>query len=337
MVKILILAMSCNRKFFEDEEQMIRQFSYAKHVLAGKYPDVDFWTYTASGDGKVHVSVKNRKIGVPCPDDIDHTFIKTKLTLQALDAAGVQYDYIFRTNLSTWVNVPYLVRFVNSIPEVDSGKIFSSSVNAVWNGSGPDAYSYYGVGNSLLIPRRWVDVIKVSDPEDLRQYDRTSGVTDSEKPNSIYGVDDNAIGFICNVWAENHGMDPRSVWKSFNGCYSVSPATVRAHGHLDYIAVPFRSYDGRRDMEFFYGKMMQDVADEWETVFDETPETLYANSTNRQFVVVARFGKTEPENEIVWLERDSADILVPHMDKFGNRPEILLQFLKKNGASMSKI
>lgn len=336
MKKILILAMSCNEEFFVNEELMIRTESYARHILAGRYSSVDFWTYTASTDGHVHVSKKNHKIAVPTPDDIEHTFEKTRLALQVIDEIGISYDYIFRTNLSTWVNVPYLIQFVESIPLVDSDKIFSSMIQAVWNGSGPDPYSLYPLGNSLLIPKQWIAIIREAQPELLRVNDRTLGITDTQKPNSIYSVDDNVIGFIVNVWCEQHDINPYTIWKNFKKCQSFDTELMKQHAHLDYICVPFRMYEGDRRLEFMWGRLMQDVADAFETVFNESLEELYAETTRPQLVTFVRFGQTKSTDQFLTVDSRFAEMISHKMKDFDYSPDKIAMYLKDKYSKKSE-
>jgi hypothetical protein len=337
MKKILILAMGCNEEFFRVEEAMIREQCYAKHILAGVYENVDFWTYTASSDDQVHISRTNHKISVPCNDDIDHTWDKTRLTFQALDMIGLEYDYIFRTNLSTWINVPYLIHFVEAIPDKDADRIFSTMIQGVFNGSGPDVFSLYALGNSLLIPKKWIDIVKEADVESLRRYDRTvDAVCDCDKENSIYHVDDNAIGFIINVYCEQHGISPLDVWKGIKKCEHFDTKSILEHIHLDYIAVPFRMYYDDRKYEILFGKQMQDCADEFETFFDdETPEELYIRTTTPSLVTFARFRGSIDKDEFLTVNSVFAERAMKDLEKFDYSPEKLTQYFRdKNKKEM---
>ncbi len=333
--------MSCNDDFFVKEERMIRCDSYAKHILSGMYENVDFWTYSASKDDKVHINKNVHKILLPCEDDLRHTWIKTKLAFQTLDVIGLEYDYVFRTNLSTWINVPYLIQFVESIPEEDSDKIFSSSIRCVFNGSGPDIYSPYAVGNSMLFPKKWIDVIKESDVESFRKYDKTSGITDKDEPNSIYSVDDNAIGFICNVWAELHGIEPFSIWKNFNAPSNSVRLLIEQNKHINYIAVPFRIYSVDRNPEFIIGKRMQDIADEFLINFENTTSSeLYKQTTNPQIVSFIRYNKQPgTKNEYIAVAANNAKQISKELKNFDYSPNKIVNNLKtktENNSTISK-
>ena len=38
--------------------------------MNNKYKNIDFWTFTASTDGKYHINKKIHKIAVPCDDSV---------------------------------------------------------------------------------------------------------------------------------------------------------------------------------------------------------------------------------------------------------------------------
>ena len=146
MKKILILAMSCNQELFLNQERMLREELYAKYVLQNQFPDVDFWSYTASTDGKYHVNKKQHRLEVPTDDTIQGTYEKTLAAFKLLNQTGIEYDYIFRTNCSTYVNVPLLRDFVDTL--TDDKLIYSGSVYCSNNGTGPYEWCLYGIGNS---------------------------------------------------------------------------------------------------------------------------------------------------------------------------------------------
>jgi hypothetical protein len=70
--------MSCNQQFFQDEELAIRTRGYAGYVLEERFSGVEFWTYTASLDGKYHINKREHKLSVPTGDGLYDTFEKTK-------------------------------------------------------------------------------------------------------------------------------------------------------------------------------------------------------------------------------------------------------------------
>ena len=82
--KTIILAMSCNQPFFQDEELVVRTRGYARYILDGCFLGIDFWTYTASVDDKYHINKREHKLSVPTGDGLYDTFEKTKAAFQLL-------------------------------------------------------------------------------------------------------------------------------------------------------------------------------------------------------------------------------------------------------------
>ena len=251
MKKILILAMSCNQDFFLQQEQNIRNL-YAKDILEGKYENIDFWVYTASTDEKYHVNKKQHKLYVPCDDSLSGTYEKTFKTFNLLEKTDIEYDYIFRTNLSTYVNVELLNSWVNS-EFIDDKHIYSGSIYCTKNATGPFEYCLYGCGNSLLLPKFWVNIIAHNH---VSKYRYINNVVNQDEP--YYKIDDNAIGLVVNSYAffnqVDLEMDMYDVWKNFR---YPDPGEIPVDC-WSYIAISFREYnpDETRNQEFMWSKMI---------------------------------------------------------------------------------
>lgn len=283
--KLLVLAMSCEQDFFRKEETIIRYHSYGKNILEGKYPDVDFWTYSASTDGKIHVNKKIHRITVPVDDSLYGTYEKTIMCLKVLETIGIEYDYIFRTNLSTWVNVQLVKKFVDEIPDSEEKTVFSPAIYSTRDASGPEPYDFYGVGNSLLLPKFWTDVLKTVTVNTIKKYDQTP---DDNENKSIYKIDDNAIGFVINTYCRLNGIDKFSVWKSFNRV----PQQYKESEQMLYASIPVRIYSIVKPREYEYE--MLSLLSERETTlsfvgFEEG--TVYKSETDKQVVHVIDFEK----------------------------------------------
>jgi hypothetical protein len=78
--------------------------------------DAEFWTYTDAKPGEeTHVDMKNHIIYIKLNYNRDkveigyyHTLSKTFAALRELQKLGIKYDYLIRTNNSTWINVPLI-------------------------------------------------------------------------------------------------------------------------------------------------------------------------------------------------------------------------------------
>lgn len=108
-MKILILLMSCNNWFFKKEEEVVKN-TWLKPVIDGQYPEVDWYFYT-TGERNL-IDKQNHVIYVNSNDNWDSTFLKTKLAFK-IAKENLNYDYIVRTNLSTYVNLNLLVSTIN--------------------------------------------------------------------------------------------------------------------------------------------------------------------------------------------------------------------------------
>lgn len=202
--------MACNIPFFKKQFEYCK-LTYAKDILEGKYENIDFWGYTASTDGKYHINKKKRLIEVPSDDTIYGTYDKSTKAIKTLISQNIEFDYIFRTNCSTYINVELLNQYVNihCVPD----KIYSGSLICSEVGCGPYDWSIFACGNSMLLSRKWIQVLLDNNVEDCRRFDRLS-CPDYDKT-SIYTVDDNAFGTIINTYLYSYDISPFDTFESF--------------------------------------------------------------------------------------------------------------------------
>lgn len=252
--KIILLAMCCNQPFFRKQAEFLLKESYGKDIISGKYPNVDFFIYTASENGSSYIDYENHMIYVNADDTLEGTFEKTQNTLKLLNDKGVDYEWIMHTNCSSWINVPLLSHFISSMKNCDRNKIFSSRIYSSIDGCGPDLFDFYGVGNGLLIPKFWCNIIANTVLDDIKKYNKVASP-------SIYKIDDNAIGFICNTYAESNKMNKYSIWKSYRDVYTygkITPYTFHSKNFLNFIVIPIRIYDRDREEEYAFHRMLLD-------------------------------------------------------------------------------
>ena len=238
MKKLLILAMSCNQDFFIEQEQHIKKL-YAKDIIEGKYSNIEFYTYTASFDSKYHINKEEHKLYVPADDTLEGTFEKTQNVFKLLNHLNFDYDYILRTNCSTYINVELLNRFINEI-KLDDKKVYAGSIYLSEFGTGPYNWCFYGVGNALLLSKFWINIIIKTNPKNIKNYVKT-------KNEPYYKIDDNTIGLIINNYAFNNNMDMYNIWENFN-------FPLINHIPIDpqnYLVIPCRQYnkENKRDNE----------------------------------------------------------------------------------------
>ena len=319
--KILILGMTCNQDFFIREEVMVRKECYAKDILDDRYPGIDFWTYTASSDDKYHVNRNIHKLCVPTDDTLYGTFEKTQKAFRFFLEQGFDFDYIFRTNLSTHVNPLSLSKFTDGIPDNEAGKIFSSKIYFGKDVSGPEEYSCYAVGNSMLIPRVRVEEIAYANIENLKP--RNKAKADSNE--HIYRIDDNAIGLVCNCAAIDRGESMFSVWKQFGAPADFSVEEMKSPKVVSYITIPFRDYGNEdRHFEFILGPAIR----KWSLNFENcisvlSSEAFYRMRSNRRICIVD-FNK----QKALFSYIDDAVYFSEHPELFSNDLMKFFEYLK---------
>ena len=97
-MRICVLCMSCNQDIYKYQEMVARN-TWIKHL---KEEDIDVFIFTS---GKENL-IDNDKIYCDVPDDVNHTYEKTICVLKQIDIN--KYDFIIRTNLTTYINAKLL-------------------------------------------------------------------------------------------------------------------------------------------------------------------------------------------------------------------------------------
>ena len=307
--KILILGMTCNKEFFKRQEALVRERCYARDVLDGRYPGVDFWTYTASEDDKYHVNKETHRFSVPADDSLHGTFEKTQKVFRFILEQGFDFDYIFRTNLSTHVSPLTLSKFVDGILDSEAGTIFSSKIYLGKNVSGPEVLSCYAVGNSMLIPKVRLWEIAYADMEELKKINKAV----PDEYDNIYTIDDNAIGLVCNTEAIRRGESPFDIWKQFSSVTSFDFDEIMTPKIISYISIPFRDYGTEtREYEFFLGPLLREETVKYETYMaNAEPEELYRLRVN-DFICIVDFKNSMS----LFVKREDAVYFSEHGEDF---------------------
>lgn len=186
--RIIILSMSADMPIFNKLETTCNETW--RNIDKNKFKNCDnieFWTYTDTEE-ETHVDVENHIIYVkkePLLDIMDgnyvyRTFSKTITALRELNKLDIKYDYIVRTNNSTWINVPLLNLFLSY--QEDDSLIFGASIySCYWS-----AFNLYIRGNLLICAKRTVDILT------------NASVNPVELENKVCGADDNLMFGILN-------------------------------------------------------------------------------------------------------------------------------------------
>lgn len=157
--KIVILIMSCNEKLFIEEEKVCME-TYLKNV--SKYPNIEFYFYRGKNTKEQEpnqdinwLDEESHVIHLNSEDDT-YTFEKTIAAFKFLEEHGIKYDYILRTNTSTWVNIDLLNKFVGYLD--NDTKNYCGAIESAWW-----AYHAFSMcGNAMIFPYRNVKEILLS-------------------------------------------------------------------------------------------------------------------------------------------------------------------------------
>jgi len=192
--KVVILSMTCNNPQYADMEKAILD-TWAGPVIRGEVPNTEFWFYTAATDRlPAGVYPEEHKIRVDAGDAIENTYSKTMAVFDMLDEKGMKYDYIVRTNTSTWINVPLTRDFIANLH--DDSVMWTGELEACfWS-----KMRFYGQGSFLIMSRTVTRRFK-----DYRHYDW-------EKVFKAY--DDVILGATINAYSIRYGLDHRRYQKA---------------------------------------------------------------------------------------------------------------------------
>lgn len=105
----IFLTMSANSDYFKLARQSVID-TWAKDLINGLYPGYTFYCYTACDEEHPVPCIDGYMIYVDCPDDLHHTYTKTKLAFQMLKDNNITYKQVYRTNTSVYINVPSIIK-----------------------------------------------------------------------------------------------------------------------------------------------------------------------------------------------------------------------------------
>lgn len=153
MKKILILTMSSTNQFFANQIDTIKK-TWAKDL-----PENIDWLYYDGNDKKEVTSLNGNHLSICCEDNLENTFKKTFLALLYINNNFKdKYDYIVRTNTSTYINVDFLNYFLNNIND-NNDVTYCSDLYSLTEGYAPNPLDIYPRGNCFILPRKHVAII----------------------------------------------------------------------------------------------------------------------------------------------------------------------------------
>ena len=131
-----------------------------KDVIDRKYNNIDYCFYSGREDiEKNKYNKEEHYLTLRCEDNIKNTFKKTYYAFNVCNKLFKDYDYIFRTNTSTYVNIELLNSFVEHIAKLNKNILWCSELYSLSNSFCPYPLYLYGRGNGLLISKELIDII----------------------------------------------------------------------------------------------------------------------------------------------------------------------------------
>lgn len=209
---LLFIAMSCNLDFFKLEEQVIRD-TWAKPIIEGAYENIGFFTYKSCNNEHPTECIDGNTIYVDVPDDLDHTYSKTKRAFQLLKENGYTWDYVVRTNTSCFWNVKKTIELYHN--KLKNNEILASVYGGYYVPL-DDFDNPSPIGWAMILPKSLTDYMIESD------FDETLGSFRDIIGDRIYDknwfpyrfVDDALIGLLCYLIKDTHKYERYEL-----GCY----------------------------------------------------------------------------------------------------------------------
>lgn len=147
--KILILLMSCNQPLYEEEERACRETFLRDAEGAG----VPYWFYKGT-DGELTMNRESRTMLLPVHDGLGATSKKTLMAFREALKTD-EWDYIIKTNVSTWLDVPKLLSAVSRWEGRGDRNIYGSRYIA--NAASKDVP--FPRGNLMILSRSLVEAV----------------------------------------------------------------------------------------------------------------------------------------------------------------------------------
>lgn len=272
--------------------------------------DVDFWVYTdAEENEETHVDKENKIIYIKREykkneDALYHTYSKTIFALRELKKFNLDYDYLIRTNNSTWINLPLLNEFLAY--QEDDSLIFTGRIyGSFWS-----AFNIYPGGELMIFSKRNINIL-----------DKLAGDDPIKFEKAIIGCDDNLIFGLWNKRLMKLGLRESDYIHSFED----SLKTALGNGDIDFaqVAIQVRTYDVDNRLEYDIRKM-KDIQQQW-IENNESIDELYKRLIDKyydKFIHPIKYSKDE------WFKLDENTKTYCKFETTMNREEGL-EYLSK--------
>lgn len=156
--KVLFLCMSCNDPMYVMQNKCIKE-TWGKKILDKEYGDnVDLLFYDGWDDKHTYDEIE-RVLHIRCEDDLDGTYKKTYYALNIIQK-NWDYDYVFRTNTSTYINVPLALKLIDYIDKNNQQDvIWTPELLSLVEACCPFPLDLYARGNGMILSRQTIQRI----------------------------------------------------------------------------------------------------------------------------------------------------------------------------------
>lgn len=181
-LKGVFLAQSCNLPFFKKELAIVEN-TWAKELIEDKHPGYKFFSYTSCDDTHPTPCIDGNTIYVLNDDSIEHTYEKMRDAYQLL-LDKYDFDVLFRTNTSTFINVPLAIQRMECLKEKEIVSDICGYYHVIPNMTPTFMFNTF-VGAAYIISR------KIADSIFLSRYDSSiSNVQDGDDIISCYIINE---------------------------------------------------------------------------------------------------------------------------------------------------
>lgn len=279
--KILIVIMSCNNDFFIEQENILKET-----YLSILTDNIDYVIYRGGNDKDEFRNNKHLLL-LNVEDDLSNTYKKTYRALNLIHD-NFNYDYILRTNTSTYINIDLLAAFVQNLIDTEqyNDNVWGAEYTKHIEEDNMCRHIPYIRGNAILLSRPNV--------LDILDYGKSYTYI-----NNRILIDDEVIGLILySILGDGYLKCFGEAWyKSIpeTGNYPTSISNMNnTNTDFDYlknfIAIQIKNwYD--RDLENNHFRLIHKVfAENRDNDINKTIENIYRYSENPDIFLGERYG-----------------------------------------------
>ena len=277
--KLIVLSMCMDKPVYNELEKVCQE-TWKTNIDDNM--NIDFWVYTDAKEGEdTHVDESNHMIYIKREytrdeDALYHTYSKTIFAIRELKKLNINYDYLIRTNNSTWINLPLMNEFLAY--QEDDSQIFTGRIyGSFWS-----AFNIYAGGELMVFSKRNIDIL-----------DKLSGDNPIKFEQQVLGCDDNLIFGLWNKRLMRLKLRQSNYIHSFEDSLLIDK-DIPSEYDFSQIAIQVRTYGVHDRLEYDI-KKMRDIQAKWK-LNKESLDILYNKMMNEyydKFIHPIKYSKQE--------------------------------------------